>query len=233
MPHQSPPQHIGTLNENPLHAGLKEWCSRPGDEVEVPVDGYLVDIVRGELLIEVQTRSFYAIRDKLRRLASNHPVRLVHPLAADKWLVKLADDGDGVQDRRRSPKHCTALDVFDELVSCPALLAESGFSLHVVLTEEEEVRRHEEGRAWRRKGWIIVERRLLDVVDDVLLETPADFRGLLPDDLPEPFTTADLANRASIRRRLAQKMAYSMREMGAITQTGKRGNAYLYTRQSA
>jgi len=228
---QTPSQHIGTLNENPLHAGLKEWCARPGDQVEVPVDGYLVDIVRGDLLIEVQTRSFYAIRDKLRALAAEHPVRLVHPLAADKWIVKLADDDSSVQDRRRSPKHCTALDVFDELVSCPALLAEPGFSLQVLLTQEEEVRRHEEGRAWRRKGWLIVERRLLDVVDDVLLETPADFRALLPDDLPEPFTTADLAEAASIRHRLAQKMAYSLRKMDAITQTGKRGNAYLYTRQ--
>ncbi len=229
----TPPEHIGTLNENPLHAGLKAWCARPGDQVEVPVDGYVVDIVRGEMLIEVQTKSFYAIRDKLRALASEHPVRLVHPVPADKWLVKLAEGGEGVQERRRSPKHGTALDVFDELVSCPMLPARAGFSLHVVLTEEEEVRRREEGRAWRRKGWVIVERRLLDVQDDVLLEEPADFRALLPQGLPDPFTTADLSEAASIRRRLAQRMAYCLREMGAVGRAGKCGNAYLYTRRPA
>lgn len=38
---------IGTLNEKPLHAALKGWYARPGDRFEVPVDGYLVDIVRG------------------------------------------------------------------------------------------------------------------------------------------------------------------------------------------
>ena len=46
---------IGTLNEKPLHAALKDWCARPGDQFEVFVDGFVVDIVRGNLLIEIQT----------------------------------------------------------------------------------------------------------------------------------------------------------------------------------
>ena len=41
-PQQS--NHISTLNEKPLHAGLKEWYARPGDRIEVPVDGFLIDI---------------------------------------------------------------------------------------------------------------------------------------------------------------------------------------------
>ena len=34
---------IGTLNEGSLHAQLKEWYRRPGDLLEQPVDGYVVD----------------------------------------------------------------------------------------------------------------------------------------------------------------------------------------------
>ncbi len=49
---------IGSLNEKSLHAALKAWCLQPGDQTEVPVDGYIIDIVRGDLLIEVQTRNF-------------------------------------------------------------------------------------------------------------------------------------------------------------------------------
>ena len=37
--------NISTLNEKPLHAALKEWYASPGDRFEVPVDGYLVDIM--------------------------------------------------------------------------------------------------------------------------------------------------------------------------------------------
>ena len=45
---------IGSLHEKSLHAALKAWCLQPGDHTEVPVDGYIIDIVRGDLLIEVQ-----------------------------------------------------------------------------------------------------------------------------------------------------------------------------------
>ena len=37
---------IGLLNEKPLHASLKQWYARPGDRFEVPVDGFVIDIVR-------------------------------------------------------------------------------------------------------------------------------------------------------------------------------------------
>jgi hypothetical protein len=51
----------------------------------------------------------------------------------------------------------------------------------------------------------------------------------LPDDLDQQFTTADIARLSEIPRWLAQKMAYCLRQTGAITIAGKRGNAVLYT----
>jgi hypothetical protein len=90
------------------------------------------------------------------------------------------------------------------------------------------MRRYEEGRAWRRKGWVICERRLIEVVGHCLFCTPADLVALLPAELPDPFTTADVASAGSHPRWLAQKMAYCLRKMGAIREAGKRGNAILY-----
>jgi len=72
------------------------------------------------------------------------------------------------------------------------------------------------------------ERRLLDVVDRHLFERPEDALAVLPDTLPEPFTTADLAEAMDGPRWLAQKMAYCLRKMGGIVQIGKRGRAKLY-----
>jgi len=221
---------IGTLNEKPLHAGLKRWYVKPGDRVEVGVEGYVVDIVRDDLLIEVQTGSFYPIRSKLRDLTEDHRVRLICPLARDKYIVKLSKDEGKAATRRRSPKHCRVVDLFDELVTMPDLLRVPNFSIEALLIEEEEVRRHEAGRAWRRRGWVIQERRLIDVVESCLFTNPSEMGDLIPGEVTQPFTTADLAESLDIRRRLAQKMAYCLRNMGAITQVGKKGNAYLYER---
>jgi len=186
-----------------------------------------VDIVRGDLLVEIQARNFAAVRHKLADLAISHPVRLVYPIAREKWIVKVADDGESILGRRKSPKRGTFLHLFDELVSFPKLIAHPNFSLEVLLIQEEEWRRYDATRAWRRRGWVTHERRLLTVVDRRRFETPADLGVLLPPALAAQFTTADLAGAIGKPRRLAQRMAYCLRELDIIAPQGKRGNALL------
>ena len=79
---------IGNLRETALHAALKAWYARPGDEWEAPVAGYFVDLRRGDVLIEIQTRNFSAIKRKLARLLDEYTVRLVHPVAQEKYIVR-------------------------------------------------------------------------------------------------------------------------------------------------
>jgi hypothetical protein len=223
---------IGVLNEGPLHASLKAWYAQPGDQAEVWVDGFVVDLLRDTQVIEVQTAGFASIREKVRAIVADHPLRLVYPLAREKWLVKVDEDGQSQLSRRKSPKRGRVEEVFAELVSFPELLAHPHFALEVLLIQEEEVRRHEPGRAWRRRGWITHERRLLQVVDSHLFAEPADMAALVPSELAEPFTTADLAQAAGFGRRLAQKMAYCLRRMGALEVRGKAGRALLYVRST-
>ena len=84
---------INTYNEKALHLALKQWYAQAGDELEAPRAGSIIDIVRGDLLIEIQTGNFTAIRRKLTRLARAHPVRLVYPIPQEKWIIKLDADG--------------------------------------------------------------------------------------------------------------------------------------------
>jgi len=222
------PLHIGTLREKPLHASLKEWCLLPGDRMECPVDGFVIDLVRDDLLIEVQTRGFSSMKQKLGTLlGSGHRVRIVHPIPVTKWIVKVEDDGTIVS-RRRSPKHGRPSDVFAELVSFPELLTDSSLEIDLVLTIEEEYRHHTPGRSWRRRGWSVLERRLVDVVDSVLLENGEHLRRLVPEGMPDPFTTTNLATELGRSMRSAQQMAYCLRKTGVIEKVGKRGKSVEY-----
>ena len=221
---------IGTLNEKPLHAALKEWYAERGDRLEVPVEGFLVDIVRGETLVEIQTQGFGSMKRKLLELTKRHSVRVVYPIAQEKWIVKLSKDGKRGLGRRKSPKRGEVMDVFQELVSIPRLAADPNFSLEVLLTAEEEVRRRDAERGWRLKGWVREERRLIEVVGRRLFETPADFCALVPRTVKEPFATSDIAAETGKPLWIAQQMAYCLREMKAIEASGKRGNAILYSR---
>lgn len=218
---------IGTHRETALHAALKAWYAEPGDRIEVTVDGYIIDLVRGDLLIEIQTRGFAALTTKLTSLLEGHPVRLVHPVARERWIVRLDADGM-VLGRRRSPKRGRVEQIFAELVRFPALIRHPRFTLEVLLTREEEVRCDDGRGSWRRGGWSIVDRRLIAVDERVRLDSAGALRALLPAGLSQPFTTRDLSEGLGIPRRLAQQMAYCLRAMGAIAAVGKRGRALLY-----
>jgi hypothetical protein len=221
--------HVGTLRERPLHAQLKRWYAQPGDLVEEPVDGYVIDLVRGDVLIEIQTSGFSAMRRKLTALLGDHAVHVVHPIAVERRIVKVDGDGE-VLSRRRSPKRGSPLHLFEELVSWPELVAHPHLTVEVLLVREEEIRRFDGRRGRRRRGWVVEERRLVEVVDRITVEAPADLAGFLPSTLPPEFTTADLATALGHHRYLAQKVAYCLRHAGVLEVVGKQGNALVYTR---
>jgi hypothetical protein len=217
---------IGTLNEGALHAQLKDWYRQPGDLLEQKVGGYVIDLVRGDQLVEFQTGGFAPLRKKLAALAEEHRVRLVAPIAVSRRIVRLSDDGE-ILSSRRSPRKGCLHDVFDRLVSIPALVAHPNFELEVLLTHQDELRMFTPGRAYRRHGWVVQGRSLLSVEESAVIASIDDAARLLPV-LAETFDTAELAAGSCIDRRLAQRMAYCLRAMGVIEPVGKRKGAVLY-----
>ena len=68
----------------------------------------------------------------------------------------------------------------------------------------------------------------MDVQTTHSLTSAADLWGCLELDLPEVFTTADLATGGAMPRWLAQKAAWCFRQMNYIEPCGKQGNAIEY-----
>jgi len=218
----------GFGNESSLHSAVKTWVAETGDRFEVEVDGFVVDIVRGDLLIEVQTRNFSAVREKLRSLVKSHHVRLVFPIAARKWIVHINEADGEVERRRLSPKRGKLIDLFDELVRIPQLVKEKNFELEVLLTEEEETRCNDGRGSWRRRGISIKDHHLKGVVDSVHFKCVEDYLHFLPSDLAQPFTSRQLAVHLRISLRLARRMTYCLREMDVLQVEGKTGRALLF-----
>jgi hypothetical protein len=225
---------LNTYREGSLHASLKALYARPGDRVEEPVDGYVVDVVRDDELVEIQTSSFASAARKLRRLVESHRLVLVHPIAIEKWLVSV--DADGVlAPRRRSPRRGIPLDLFDELVAFPEMMALANFRVELPLVREEEVRGPVPAGARYRypRHWWRLDRRLLEVVDTIHVRNPADLLGLLPEGLPEVFTSADIATAGRRSRRIGMRATYCLEKAGATSCTGKTGRLKTYAAKPA
>lgn len=220
---------IGTLGEMSLHAALKEWYGRSQDQFEADIDGFVIDIVRGQQLIEIQTRHLYAMRSKLKRLLPHYALHIIHPIHREKWIVRQRETGEAIS-RRKSPKRGQIADIFYELVRIHTWLAHPNLTIEAVLTQEEEILRDDGAGSWRRRGWSVYDRRLLAVVARQKFTTLADYCAILPAALPDAFTNADLAAALNCRPNLAQKITYTLRHTGGIELIGKQGRAHLYRR---
>ena len=170
----------------------------------------MVDIARawGEV-VEIQTRGFGRLRPKLERLLDEHPV-LVEVVSA-----------------RRSPKRDGPLALFDELVFMPSALEHPNLAVEVALTREDLVHGPPDGRRRRRRP--AGQRRLVEVVDRVRFDEPAQLAALLPAALEEPFSVRELATALGVTVLRAQRCAYVLRALGYLVAAGKRGPAPVYT----
>ena len=215
------------MNESSLHSAIKEWYSLPRDKFEVKISQYVADIVRGDLVVEIQTMNFSAIRKKLENLLQKHKVRLVYPIAERKCIVHIDKSGKVVS-RRKSPGKGKLTDLFRELIRVPELIKEVNFSFEVLLIDEEEIRIDDGRGSWRRRGASIKDRKLVGVNTRILFENSIDFLKLLPEELHETFTNKELARSKKVSVRTAQQITYCFRRSGMIRVIEKRGKELVF-----
>ena len=204
--------------------------AHPATGLEVPVDGYVIDLVRadGELL-EIQTGGFSPLRAKLDALLDRHRMRIVHPSpragGSSAWTRPARCS------LPPSPKRPGATAIFEGLVSFPTLLSHPHLTIEVLLCAEDHVRAPApvRGRRYLRDPG---ERRLAEVLERIELRGAADLARLaaLPDG---EFTTRELATAMGAPLPLAQKAAHCLRALEVLEPAGMRGRAPLHRRDES
>ncbi|MYD45264.1 MAG: hypothetical protein F4W92_02785 [Gammaproteobacteria bacterium] len=218
--------NIGILNESALHKSLKELQVDTGDEIECDVEGYIVDVKKADRIVEIQTSNLHRVARKIQDLVRNHFLHLVYPIAEQTTITKSLADGSVT--RRKSPKRGTIYDIFGALVSAPTIISHPKFSLEVPMIHEEQIRVFDNSKAWRRRHWVIVERRLIEPINTHIFNDEKDLWSLFSDLLPETFTSKEVAHCVGIGRRLAQQSLYCLRRCGVVEMVGKKGNELIY-----
>ncbi len=220
---------IGTLNEKTLHAVLKLYYEPCEARHEIQLGRYVADIVSEEGIIEIQTRAFHKLRDKLRYFLSiSKSVTVVYPIAHIKWLCWIDSETGEISKKRQSPKTGTPYDAFYELYKIKMFLKEESLHIRLPLIDLTEYRNLNGWSQDKKKGSSRNERIPEALADEIFLDTPADYVKLIPKGLTEPFTVRDFARAAGIRKETAQQVLHIMHYICAVKRVGKKENQYLY-----
>ncbi len=221
-------QGIGTLSEKTVHAVLKNYYAPDTDMHEIPIENFVADIYTGSEIVEIQTRSFNAMRRKLDTFLPLYPVTIVYPIPHEKWLRWMDEETGKLSVKRKSPKHGNPYQAFIELYKIRPYLSNPNLKFRFALLDMEEYRLLNGWSKDKKKGSERYDRIPMKFVEEVCIDRREDYMQFIPYEIKEPFTTKDFAKSAKIPARLAGTVLLILYDLGIVARTGKQGNSYLY-----
>jgi hypothetical protein len=221
---------INLYAEYSLHEELKKYLASPGDRLEAPIEGKVIDLVRaGGELVEVQTRQLGKIAGKVLALAEKgYKVRVVHPIEMERLVRRLDPMTEEVLSTRKSPKRGDLYALFDELVHAPGLIAARNVTIEALLVKSVETKTRDGTGSWRRRGDRTVDRELAGIVSSRSFRTKSQWLALIPKSLPAPWTSPSLGEALGIKPERARKLLYCFCRAGLLVESGKIGRAKAY-----
>lgn len=225
MNHQRAAMGIGTLSERGVHAVLKRYYGNEAAS-ELPLAGFVADILTDLGVIEIQTRNLRLLRRKLEAFLSLMPVTVVHPVALRHRTLRIDMVTGEIEKPRTLPRKGSIYDAFIELSSIRDLLKHPNLRIVVPLLIVDDIRL----KRPEKKGSKLVDRMPSDLIDEIEFSTLEDYRRLIPDFLPDPFTSEQFAQSAGIARPFAQAFLLVCDHLGVLRRVGKIKNAWQYHR---
>lgn len=219
---------IGTLSEKTLHATLKYYYAPDPEYHEIKIGTHVADICVDGEITEIQTRNLGALRPKLTEFLKEHEVTVVHPMPHIKWISWIDMETGEVSKPRKSGKHGNIYNFVPELYKLKMFLQHPNLHFVVPLLDVLDTRYLNGYGKDKKKKSTREERIPQKLVAEYQFYNKEDFLILLPDTLPEQFTSIDLAREAGISKAYASTFLGILNSMELVIRTGQTGRAYTY-----
>lgn len=218
---------IGVLSEKTLHKTIKNVFEDNQMFQEIKIGNYFVDVCKDNQIIEVQTKQFNKIRDKLKYLISlnKYNINIVYPTFTNKIIYNINDNN--IDKGKKSPKKFKTPEIFHELYMIKDLLKYENITITVLLLEINEYRISKNNR----RGYECFDRVPTKLVDVISLNNKDDYLQLLPENLNEFFTSNEICKETKTNIKYVNKMLNVMRFLDVIEVVGKDGRKYVYKKK--
>lgn len=220
---------IGTLQEKTLHKVLKNYLEPNLENQEIKIGPYYVDIFRDNEIIEIQTRQFNKLRNKLDYLLDLYNLTLCYPIINKKTINWLDPQTLQVEDERKSPKRGRIYDVFFELYKIKNFLKHPNLNLKLIIVDVLEYKLLNGWNESKKRGAERYDQIPVRLIGEVNIRELLDYSKFLPCELGLEFTSRDYAKITKIRLRDAQLALNILRYLGLVEVVGKSSRSYLYS----
>lgn len=216
---------IGELSEKTLHHIIKNLYESNSLKQEIKIDNYYVDILKDNNIIEIQTKQFNKLRNKLEYFLSlnKYTINIIYPIFTEKMIYLLDKDNEIIKSFK-SPKKLHIPEVFYELYKIKPFLNNNNLSITLLLLEIDEYRMITNNR----KGYICYDRVPKKLVDEIILNNNKDYLSLLPKDLKKEFTSKDLSLITKCDIKYVNNMLNVLKYLNVVEVIGKDGKKYIY-----
>lgn len=215
---------IGTKQERTLHQYLKYYFCPDAKNHEQKCNGYIVDILKDNQIIEIQTSSFNTMRKKLEALLENYSITIVYPIIQERTLYNFNESGE-LESIRKSPKREHPLKIGKELYKINHLLNNKNLSFIGVILKVYEERIPYINR-YKQKRMTRINQIPYELVEIINLKSASDFKHIIP--FEEEFTAADFKSKIKLSKRDSSACLLALRTLNAIEIARKDGKKYIY-----
>lgn len=227
----SPREAIGTYKEKQMHVALKRYATHDESRFEVKIGPYIADVCEKDRITEIQTGSFYPLRDKIAYYLNEteYYVTILHPVITKRTRVWLDPATGEVLSHYKSPRAERVKDALRELFWLAPHLLHPRLTVCLTLLEAEEIRlqdgkRSRDGKRGSHRQAMIPR----GLIDEVVLSEREDYLQFLPDKLPEFFTAAEYGKAMGLRGKAVYSALAVLCAVGLVEKGEKKGRAYTY-----
>ena len=227
----SPREAIGTYKEKQMHVALKRYATHDESRFEVKVGSYIADVCEKDRITEIQTGSFYPLRDKIAYYLNEteYHVTILHPVVTKRTRVWLDPATGEVLSHYKSPRAERVQDAMRELFWLSEHLLHPRLTVCLMLVEGEEIRlqdgkRSRDGKRGSHRQAMIPR----GLIDEVVLAEREDYLRFLPEKLAQTFTAAEYGKAMGLRGKAVYSALAVLIAVGLVEKGEKKGRAYTY-----
>lgn len=217
---------IGTLSEKSVHSVLKYYFAPDEKYHEQKIGTFVVDICIDGEIYEIQTKQFYLMKRKLEYFLKEHDVTIVYPVSLENTLYWVGDER--ITSSRKVRKKGMPYLFFHELYGIKDFLHHPNLHFILAIMSTEEYRLLDGYGPQKKILATKTDKAPIKLLDLISIWNPEDYKQLIPEGLPEEFTSEIFGKKAGIGRSLAGTTLNILYEMKVMERVGKKGNAYVY-----